>query len=451
MAIIDFVEDKPAGAKIIVVGCGGGGSNAVETMIRSGLTGVDFAVLNTDKQALAAASAPTRLQIGTKLTSGLGAGANPDVGKAAAIEDRDRIAELVDGADMVFVTAGMGGGTGTGGAPVVASIARELGALTVGVVTKPFLFEGKKRAKQARQGLAELREQVDTLITIPNQRLLYIAGDKTTMLEAFHKADEVLLHAVQGITDLINLRGLINLDFADVRTVMSNGGLALMGTGRARGDGRAIDAAMSAISSPLLEDLDIKGAKGMLINFTGGTDLSLYEVNEAATYITDQADEDAEIIFGAVIDESLQDEVRVTVIATGFKSKNEDHPIAKKPETTATFREETPPVVSFVPRNAPLLSQAVQAPAPIAEEIPVVEAAQESPEVSNGVKNIEDLLKEEPLPIPPIKSEVNTTHSAGPDLVTARRIARELGMAPMSDDELDVPTFIRRQPDRPER
>jgi cell division protein FtsZ len=443
MAIIDFEEQKTTGARIVVVGVGGGGSNAVETMIKSGMVGVEFLVCNTDKQALAANTSPARLQIGAKLTSGLGAGANPDVGRAAALEDRDRIAETLEGADMVFVTAGMGGGTGTGGAPVVASIARELGALTVGVVTKPFMFEGKKRARQARQGLSDLRENVDTLITIPNQRLLYIAGDKTTMLEAFHKADEVLLHAVQGITDLINLRGLINLDFADVRTVMSNGGMALMGTGRARGEGRAIDAAMSAISSPLLEDLDIKGARGMLINFTGGPDMSLYEVNEAATYITDQAEEDAEIIFGAVIDENLSDEVRVTVIATGFKSKG-DEPFTKKVDEPT--REETP--VTTTRFNFESKVETKMEAATVTEPGTLVVEKEEVFEVATpataeeptAVRAIEEILTEEASPA--------REHRDSPDLLTARRIARELGVGPLSDEELDIPTFIRRQPDR---
>ena len=446
MSVIDFVEEH-SGAKIFVIGVGGGGSNAVETMIKSGLTGVEFAVLNTDKQALNAAASPTKLQIGEKLTNGLGAGANPEVGKAAAMEDRERIAELIDGSDMVFVTAGMGGGTGTGGAPVVASIARELGALTVGVVTKPFLFEGKKRTRQARSGLSDLRDNVDTLITIPNQRLLYIAGDKMTMLDTFRKADEVLLHAVQGITDLINLRGLINLDFADVRTVMADGGMALMGTGHARGEGRAIDAAMSAISSPLLEDLDIIGATGMLINFTGGSDLSLYEVNEAATYITDQADDNAEIIFGAVIDEALQDEVRVTVIATGFKSKGDQ--VAAKREgqfshdtPTERFEVKVKPAHELAPKNEHVEQAAM-------DEL-------HGRGDDDEMQSLEDMLHEswdEPSPThqaappaPPV--EPPPVQQPNPDLQTARRIAKELGVNALGEEELDIPTFIRRHPDR---
>ncbi len=317
--MFELEENINIGANIKVVGVGGGGSNAVSTMIESGMTGVEFVVANTDRQALAAHKAKGRIQLGAELTKGLGAGANPDVGRRAAIESYNDIVEKVEGADMVFVTAGMGGGTGTGGAPVVAKIARELGALTIGVVTRPFVFEGKKRQKHADLGLQELKENVDTLIVIPNQKLLSISSERTPLLETFKKADEVLLQAVKGISDLINIRGLINLDFADIRTVMSSRGIALMGTGAAKGENRAVEAATAAISSPLLENISIDGATGIIINVTGGPDLSLYEVNEASTLITEAAHEDAEIIFGAVIDDSLGDEIRVTVIATGFE------------------------------------------------------------------------------------------------------------------------------------
>ena len=316
--MFELEENVNIGANIKVVGVGGGGSNAVATMIESNLGGVDFVVANTDIQALNSSRAGQKIQLGTDLTKGLGAGANPDVGRRSAIESYNHIVEQLKGSDMVFVTAGMGGGTGTGGAPIVAKIARELGALTIGVVTKPFIFEGKKRSKHAEGGLAELRDNVDALIVIPNQKLLTISSDKTPLLETFKKADEVLLQAVKGISDLINIRGLINLDFADIRTVMQNKGLALMGTGNAKGENRAVEAATQAISSPLLENVKIDGATGIIINVTGGTDLSLYEVNEASTLITEAASEDAEVIFGAVIDPNLQDEVRVTVIATGF-------------------------------------------------------------------------------------------------------------------------------------
>lgn len=316
--MFELEENINIGANIKVVGVGGGGSNAVSTMIESGMTGVEFIVANTDVQALNANKASGKIQLGLDLTKGLGAGANPDIGRRAAIESYNQIVEKLKGSDMVFVTAGMGGGTGTGGAPVVAKIARELGALSIGVVTKPFMFEGRKRSKHADQGLQELKENVDTLIVIPNQKLLTIAAEKTPLLETFKRADEVLLQAVKGISDLINIRGLINLDFADIRTVMAGKGLAIMGTGAAKGDNRAVQAASLAISSPLLENIKIDGATGIIINVTGGPDLSLYEVNEASTLITEAAHEDAEIIFGAVIDEALTDEVRVTVIATGF-------------------------------------------------------------------------------------------------------------------------------------
>lgn len=316
--MFELEENISIGANIKVVGVGGGGSNAVSTMIESGMTGVEFVVANTDIQALHANKASIKIQLGSDLTKGLGAGANPDIGRRAAIESYNEIVEKLEGSDMVFVTAGMGGGTGTGGAPVVAKIARELGALTIGVVTKPFVFEGKRRGKHAEDGLRELKENVDTLIVIPNQKLLSIAAEKTPLLETFKKADEVLLQAVKGISDLINIRGLINLDFADIRTVMKEKGIAIMGTGVARGENRAVEAATAAISSPLLENIKIDGATGIIINVTGGPDLSLYEVNEASTLITEAAHEDAEIIFGAVIDDTLGDEIRVTVIATGF-------------------------------------------------------------------------------------------------------------------------------------
>ncbi|MCM2282674.1 MAG: cell division protein FtsZ [Bdellovibrionaceae bacterium] len=316
--MFELEENINIGANIKVVGIGGGGNNAVTTMIEGGLTGVEFIVANTDRQALAAHKASNKVQLGRELTRGLGAGANPEIGKRAAIESYNDIVEALEGADMVFVTAGMGGGTGTGGAPIVAKIARELGALTIGVVTRPFGFEGKKRMRHADGGISELKENVDTLIVIPNQKLLTISNDKTPLIETFKRADDVLLQAVKGISDLINIRGLINLDFADIRTVMSSKGMAIMGAGRATGENRAVEAATAAISSPLLENISIDGATGIILNVTGGPDLSLAEVNEASTLITEAAHEDAEIIFGAVIDETMGDEVRVTVIATGF-------------------------------------------------------------------------------------------------------------------------------------
>jgi len=317
-----FELDAESGqfANIKVVGVGGGGTNAVNRMIEAGLQGVHFVAMNTDGQALQASNAPDRLQLGSKLTRGLGAGSNPEVGQNAALESREEIRALIEGADMVFVTAGMGGGTGTGGAPIVAEIAKECQALTVAVVTKPFSFEGRRRMAQAERGIAQLKEKVDTLIVIPNDRLLQVVEKRTSMLDAFKIADDVLRQGVQGISDLITVPGLINLDFADVRTIMTNAGSALMGIGRASGDDRAVKAAKQAISSPLLE-ASIEGAKGILLNITGSSNLGLFEVNEAAEIIAEAADPEAMIIFGAVIDEQLQDEIRVTVIATGFQGE----------------------------------------------------------------------------------------------------------------------------------
>jgi cell division protein FtsZ len=311
-------EEGRTGARIKVVGVGGGGGNAVNRMVTAGLDGVEFIVANTDLQALKLNAAPHKIQIGAKLTKGLGAGADPNVGRQAALEDTDKLIEVLDGADMVFVTTGMGGGTGTGAAPVIASLASELGALTIAVVTKPFKFEGKKRQTQAEKGLEELRECVDTVITIPNERLLATIARTTSLTDAFTSADDVLRQAIQGISDLILVPGLINLDFADVKTIMSGMGLAIMGTGLADGDTRAIDAANFAISSPLLEDASVRGARGVIINVTGGTDLSLIEVSEASAIIQEAAHEDANIIFGAVVDPKMEGKVKITVIATGF-------------------------------------------------------------------------------------------------------------------------------------
>ncbi len=306
-------------AKIKVIGIGGAGGNAVNTMISYNLRGVDFIVANTDAQALGASLSPARIQLGADVTKGLGAGSKPDVGKRAALETKDVLREHIEGADMIFITAGLGGGTGTGGAPVIAEIARELEVLTVAIVTKPFQFEGKRRNLQAEEGIAELRKIVDTLIAVPNQRLLGLGGKTLPLLEAFSKADDILYHAVKGISDLIIVTGLINLDFADVKTVMSEMGLALMGTGVGSGENRAVEAAQKAISSPLLEDNTIHGARGILLNITGGPDMTLYEINEASSLIQAEAHEDANIIFGTVVDETMSDEIRITVIATGFE------------------------------------------------------------------------------------------------------------------------------------
>ncbi len=315
--MFDFDVELEGFAKIKVVGVGGGGNNAVNRMIDHGVKGVDFIALNTDKQALQSSKAEYKLQLGDKITKGLGAGANPEIGERAAEENRSEISEMLEDADMIFITAGMGGGTGTGAAPVVAEIAKEMGILTVGVVTKPFTFEGMKRLKQADYGINKLKEKVDTLVTIPNDRLLQIADKNTTMAEAFIMADDVLKQGIQGISDLISVPNLINLDFADVQTIMLDKGIAHMGIGMASGENRASEAAKAAIQSPLLET-SIEGAKSVLLNITGGSDLGIFEVNEAADLIRQAVDSDANIIFGAGIDESLNDEVKITVIATGF-------------------------------------------------------------------------------------------------------------------------------------
>jgi cell division protein FtsZ len=318
------LEQVPPAAKIKVIGLGGGGGNAVSRMISADFTGVDFIVANTDLQALRSSPAPVKIQLGAKLTQGLGAGSNPDIGRGSALEDPEEITRLLEGADMVFITAGLGGGTGTGAAPVVASLAKDLGILTVAVVTKPFTFEGRKRLLQAEAGMESLRGVVDTLIAIPNQRLLSVVDRGTPLLEAFKVADTVLQQAVQGISDLILVPGLVNLDFADVRTIMSGMGMAMMGTGVGHGEHRALDAAQKAVASPLLDDTSIEGARGILINFTGGGDLSIHEVEEAARIVQEAAHEEANIIFGAVIDPALQDEVRMTVIATGFTERKQE-------------------------------------------------------------------------------------------------------------------------------
>ncbi|MFM7202391.1 MAG: cell division protein FtsZ [Myxococcota bacterium] len=417
MSKIELVEEKEIlGARIKVIGIGGGGGNAVNTMITAGLEGVEFLATNTDIQALRLSNSPVKFQLGSNLTRGLGAGADPNVGREAALEDRDAVAELLQGADMVFVTAGMGGGTGTGGAPVIAQIARELGALTVGVVTRPFIFEGKKRRAQAEKGIQALKEVVDTLITIPNQRLLAIAGEKTTLQEAFKKADEVLLQAVRGISDLITISGLINVDFADVKTIMSNKGLALMGTGAATGPHKAVEAAQNAISSPLLDEISISGATGILINITGSSNLTLYEVNEAATLIQEEAHEDANIIFGSVIDDTMGDEVRVTVIATGFEHRETQHVTPEARSVTKVQWMPITPVKEWGARR-----QDRESP----EEGPMTSAPSSSSKYHS------------PSPRRPI------------DRTELLQKTRELG-APTLDieeDEYDIPTFLRNQAD----
>ncbi|WP_027623331.1 cell division protein FtsZ [Clostridium lundense] len=320
--MLDFDVDVKQFAQIKVIGTGGGGNNALNRMITEGLKNVEFIAINTDKQALMLSQASQKIQIGDKLTKGLGAGANPEIGQKAAEESKEEISQAIKGADMVFITAGMGGGTGTGAAPVIAQIAKSMGILTVGVVTKPFPFEGRKRMLHAEMGVKNLKDSVDTLVTIPNERLLTIVDKKTTLMDSFKLADDVLRQGVQGISDLITIPGLVNLDFADVRTIMTDRGLAHMGVGKGSGDNRAQEAAKQAISSPLLET-SIVGATGVLLNITGGCDLGLLEINEAAEIVQQAADPDANIIFGAVIDENLKDEIRITVIATGFECEKE--------------------------------------------------------------------------------------------------------------------------------
>ncbi|WP_316568439.1 cell division protein FtsZ [Neobacillus sp. YIM B06451] len=353
--MLEFDTNLDQLATIKVIGVGGGGNNAVNRMIEHGVQGVEFIAVNTDAQALNLSKAEVKMQIGAKLTRGLGAGANPEVGKRAAEESKEQIEEALRGADMVFVTAGMGGGTGTGAAPVIAQIARDLGALTVGVVTRPFTFEGKKRQTQAAMGIAGMKDAVDTLIVIPNDRLLEIVDKSTPMLEAFREADNVLRQGVQGISDLIAVPGLINLDFADVKTIMSSKGSALMGIGVASGENRAAEAAKKAISSPLLET-SIDGAQGVLMNITGGTNLSLYEVQEAADIVASASDQEVNMIFGSVINENLKDEILVTVIATGFNEES----IQQRPSARPSFGQPKPSIGTV--KREPKREEPVQEP-----------------------------------------------------------------------------------------
>jgi len=347
--MIEFDENKNLAAKVKIIGIGGGGNNALNTMIDCQLSGVEFVAANTDAQALAANKAPIKLQLGATLTKGLGAGANPETGRKAALEDIEMIREGLKGADMVFITAGLGGGTGTGGAPVIAEAARDVGALTVAIVTKPFHFEGKRRMKQAEEGLANLKMTADALITIPNQRLLSVCGKSMTLLEAFKKADEILYHAAKGISDIIVGHGIINVDFADVRTIMSETGMALMGTGTSSGENRSVEAAQKAISSPLLEDISIEGARGLLMNITGGENMTLNEISEATSLIQKETHEDANIIWGMVIDPMMKEELRVTVIATGFgKVEEKVVPKFKKRAPIAMTLRESKKTGSFL-------------------------------------------------------------------------------------------------------
>jgi cell division protein FtsZ len=409
------------GARIKVVGVGGAGGNAVNTMIAAGLPGVEFISANTDAQALKTNLAALKMQLGDKLTRGLGAGGNPEVGKRAALEDVEQLAEYLSGADMVFVTAGMGGGTGTGAAPVVAKVAKELGCLTVGVVTKPFLFEGKQRTRRAEEGLRELKASVDTLITIPNQRLLAVAGRNASIVESFKKVDDILLQAVRGIADLITVNGLINLDFADVRAIMAEMGMAMMGAAVASGDNRAAEAAQRAISSPLLEEVAIKGARGVLINITGGPDLSLHEVNEAATLIQEEADDDANIIFGAVIDESMGDELRITVIATGFGDRAG--------------------VTRPVPRPQPEIEAAPGARVESADDLRGLEVAPDGRPIRRfGLREVDELE----LEVPAYQRRGQAAPQPEPVVAETAPARHFNGYDPDDATDWDVPTFLRR-------
>ena len=376
--MFEFVESDN-GATIKVIGIGGGGGNAINNMINASLMGVDFIAANTDAQALEVSRAHTKLQLGVNITKGLGAGANPEVGRSAALEDADKIRQALDGTDMVFVTAGLGGGTGTGGAPVVAQIAKEIGALTVAVVTKPFNFEGRQRMKTADNGIKELQETVDTIITIPNNRLLSLAAKKATFLEMLKKADDVLLYAVKGISDLITIPGLINLDFADVKTIMGEMGMALMGTGMASGEDRATEAAQKAISSPLLEDVSISGAKGVLMNISSGLDLTIDEVQEASSLIQQEAHEDANIIWGTVLDQSAGDELRVTVIATGIGEVD----VRPKPDLgviQGSRRDDDLEIPTFLRRNRKIEDKATEHSRPMSyKDLPIDEDELEIP------------------------------------------------------------------------
>lgn len=348
--LFSFTEDLKVGAKIKVIGVGGGGCNAVNRMIASRVEGIDFVVANTDLQALEKCMAPVKLQIGAKLTKGLGAGANPEIGRAAALEDTERIIETLEGSDMVFITAGLGGGTGTGAAPIIASLASELGALTIAVVTKPFSFEGRRRAAQAETGLKDLKDCVDTFITIPNDRLLQALDLRTPLNQAFVTCDDVLRQAIQGISDLIQIPGIINLDFADVRTIMQDMGVALMGIGVGEGENRSTDSARRAISNPLLEESNIQGAKGIIWNITGSSNLTMMDINEAANIIQEAADPSANIIFGAVTDENMADRVKITIIATGFEpasARQEAKPVVAKPSVAEPVRLPEPEMVKL--------------------------------------------------------------------------------------------------------
>jgi cell division protein FtsZ len=425
--MIDFDAKEP-GARIKVIGVGGGGGNAINTMVAGRLEGVEFIAANTDVQALSANKAGVKLQLGKSVSRGLGAGANPDRGREAALEVQDAIGEALSGADMVFVTAGMGGGTGTGGAPIIADLARKAGALTVGVVTKPFLFEGNRRRKQAETGIDELRAAVDTLIVIPNQRLLSVAGESMSLADAFKRADEVLLNAVQGISDLITVHGLVNVDFADVRTIMAAQGMALMGTGRASGPGRAVEAMQAAISSPLLEDVTLDGALGLLVNITGGSSLTLREVDEAVSMAQAAADPDANIIFGSVVDERMADEVKITVIATGFARAEGGRARPGTPRQASLPVTSSVTSVAAARREAPPPLPASARPAATPAEVRTPTTARPAQTRAVAMPPVDDVP---PVPRPRAAAPVRATRE-----VPAYKAEEE--------DQYDIPAFLRR-------
>ena len=415
------------GAKIKVIGVGGGGGNVVNTMIKEGLTRVEYIVANTDSQALGASLAPTKVQLGSEITKGLGAGANPEIGKKAALDEYEKLTEVLSGADMVFITAGMGGGTGTGASPVIAKLCKELGILTVGVVTKPFDFEGKKRGRYAKEGIESLEENIDSLIIIPNQRLLHIAGEGLSLIDTFKTADSVLLNAVRGISDLINNMGYLNADFADVRKVMENQGLALMGTGTASGAERATQAALAAISSPLLEDIAIDGATGIIINIMGSESLTMHEANEAVTLITDAADDDAEIIFGTIIDDSLENEIKITVVATGLDVRKPDR-VVEELSVEASPTEES--VGEFRLGGEDMVEESIPE-----EKEETVSLKETIKQAANRYKSIKEESEKKELDAS-VKSFVDREERG-------QSMAEKLGFIDFDEEELDTPTFLR--------
>ncbi len=466
--MFEFEEDLGQNAKIKVIGVGGGGSNAVNTMIRSELEGVEFIAANTDIQALRSSGAKVKVQIGKELTRGLGAGANPEMGKNAAMEDQTSLTEILESSDMVFITAGMGGGTGTGAAPVIAKIAKEIGALTVGVVTRPFAFEGRKRARQAELGIEALKENVDTLIVIPNERLLQVAGKDTPMVDTFKMADEVLLQAVKGISDLITIPGLINLDFADVKTIMGEMGMALMGTGTGSGENRAIEAAQKAISSPLLENVSINGATGIIINVTGPASMSLYEVNEASKLIQQEAHEDANIIFGAVIDEKMKEDIRLTVIATGFSKGVKKGNYAPVSSSYPKYKTATSSYNGTTRTN--FNTQPAERTYSNSYTTPIKQSASAEENSSNSYQNYEknsysssnssQAEVESHLPTYNSRGTATASYSYSSEVETVtefpkreieyhdiKKIVAEIGAIDPDQDEYDVPTFLRKQAD----